>query len=237
MSEQVNEQVNTEPVEVPESMTKEYEDALYPSDEAAASKVEESESEKTTVVSEDPVVEDEVTEAKEDKSDDEPVKPEEDKEKADEEEFKLELSEESILEQALGKEVLKEVEAFAKENGLSNEAAQAMLKREEAMLQKLQDANAEAFDNRVESWRQDVLADKQLGGENFEKTKLDAQKAVKHFGDEDFIKILNETGYGNNPSVVRFLANIGALMQNDSLIASGKEQPGEKPLHEYFYGS
>lgn len=232
MSEAVQvEEVNTMPVE--DSVTKEMEDALYPSDDSA-SKVEEDTSEKTTLVSEDPI-EDKVAKTEEDKSEEEkPEKSEDDKEKEDSGEaisYELKLSDESRL----GAEALEEVKAFAEENKLSNEAAQAMLKREEDAISNYITESEAALDAQVEEWRGAVVADKSLGGENFEKTKADSRKAVERFGSEEFVNILNSTGYGNNPFVVSFLAQVGSLMSDDSLVIGGGEPKQEKQMHEYFY--
>ena len=219
-------EVNTIPVEL-DSLTKESEDLLYPETKEAAPIVEEVESEKKTLVSEDPI-EDEVAKTKEDKSDDAPEKLEEDVD--GEVSYTLKLSEESHLD----KSTLEEIKSFAKENKLSNEAAQSMLKREEDAVSNFVKGSQDALEAQVEQWRGDVEADKVLGRENFEQTKLNARKAVQSFGSEEFINILNTSGYGNNPEVVSFLAKIGSLMSSDSLVV-GSQPKQDKADHEYFY--
>ena len=216
------EEVNTIPVEL-DSMTKDAEEALYPETKEAAPIVE-AEAEKKTLVSEDPI-EDEVAEAKEDKSEQEPEKLEE-----GEISYELKLSEESHLDKA----VLGDIESFAKEHKLSNEAAQTLLKREEDAVANYVKGSQEALDTKVEEWRGEIEADKVLGGENFEKTKVDARRAVEAFGNEEFINILNNSGYGNNPDVVGFLARVGALMGNDDL-TFGSAPKVQRADHEYFY--
>lgn len=228
MSTDVNgAEVNTIPVDAPESVTKELEDAFYPSTE----KAEEVAPEKTTIVSEDPI-EDEVTKTEEVKSEESTEKQDEEKEEKEGEiSYDLKLAEESYLD----KEVVEEVKAFAMENKLSNEAAQAMLKREEDAVAKYIESSDSAIDSQISKWREDVLADKVLGGENLETTKANSRRVVERFGTEGFIEILNSTGYGNHPEVVGFLNKLGSLMSEDSLISGKSEAKPEKQLHEYFY--
>lgn len=214
-----------------ESVTKETEDALYSTKETELK--EEVEPEKTTLVSEDPI-EDEVTDAEEDKSKEESKTPKSDKEEDGEIVYDLALSEESLLD----KSVLEEVKTFAKENKLSSDAAKSMLEREENAVSNFVANHEEALDLQIDTWRNEVESDKEMGGENFSKTKVNAKKAVERFGGDAFTKILNETGYGNNPDVVRFLSNIGELMSSDTLVIPKGGKPAEdKPMHEYFYGS
>lgn len=225
-------EVNTIPVDAPESVTQELEDAFY-----APEKVEEIKPEQTTVVSEDPI-KDEVTETKEVNAEENPEKLEKEAEKADDDKneeseisYDLKLAEESHLDA----KAIEEVTAFATENKLSNEAAQAMLKREEEMLTNFVQSNEAALDAQVNQWRESIVADKVLGGENLETTKANSRRAVERFGSEGFIEILNTTGYGNHPEVVGFLNKLGSLMSEDSLISGKAEPAAQKELHEYFY--
>jgi len=44
-----------------------------------------------------------------------------------------------------------------------------------------------------------------------------AARAVRHFGGDDVIQLLNESGYGNHPALIRMMAKIGGMMTEDTL--------------------
>jgi hypothetical protein len=146
--------------------------------------------------------------------------------------YKLTLKEGSLLDPGS----LEVVKTFAKDYGLSNEAAQAVLSNQESFLDQIQKAEADSYEAEIKQWREEVINDKNLGGANLAKTAESAKKAVSRFGDESFIKILNETGLGDNISFVRFLSNIGQMMSDDSLVTS-KGQMAQKSVEELFYGN
>ena len=158
---------------------------------------------------------------------------EESKDEKEADEFTLELGEESHLDESF----LKDVESFAKEKGLSKEVAQEWVAKQEAFIADQLEQAQEIEDQQIEEWRQSVIDDPKWGGDNLKKTVADAQKIVTRFGGEDLINLLNETGYGNHPAVVTFLAQIGGLASEDSLILPGAEMAKEKSVEELFYGN
>lgn len=162
------------------------------------------------------------------------AKPTENKDEKAEEviDYKLTLKEGSLLDPGS----LEVVKTFAKEYGLSNEAAQAVLSNQEAFLDQIQKAEADSYEAELKQWRDEVINDKTLGGANLAKTAESAKKAVSRFGTEGFIKILNETGLGDNIEFVRFLSNIGQMMSDDSLVTA-KSQMSQKSAEEVFYGT
>lgn len=190
--------------------------------------------EKKAESSEDPI-EDEVAQDKEDKSADD-TKPEDNSENSDKTEYTLELGEDSSLD----KTSLAEIQTFAKANGLSKEAAQELLSREESIINSFQLDETEQRETLVDSWADEVEADPLLGGNNMETTTINARAAVKRFGGEDgeLGSLLRESGMGNNPTVVRFLNEIGKAMKSDSAVKGDKnfgDTKSEKPIHDLFY--
>lgn len=198
---------------VQESITAEIENALY------SNKVEEV----SQPVSKKPEA-----------SETEVVSPKENKEeeKSDSINYKLSLKEGSLLDTSF----IDEVTSFAKEHGLSNEAAQAVLSKQESLIERLQKAESERQDKELEQWRKTVIEDKVMGGANLAKTAENAKKVVSRFGNSEFIKLLNETGYGDHPEIVRFLSTIGSVISDDSLVMPKNQMP-QKSAVEIFYGS
>lgn len=147
--------------------------------------------------------------------------------------YKLELSKESRLDNSNVEEII----SFAKENNLSNEQAQAILNKQESLISKIFEESQALQEKQISEWREAVINDKVMGGNNLKVTAENARKVVERFGTEEFISILRDTGYGDNPEVVRFLSKIGAIMGDDSLILPSARAESTKSIEELFYGS
>lgn len=207
--------------QVQESLTKETEDALYSGSEKQPEGVA-TEAKEDTSVSEEKVAE---TEAKED------AKVEEAQAEDKEIEYKLELGKETLLDNS----VVEDVTAFAKEHNLSNDVAQKILSKQEETISKFFEAEAKAQEAELSKWRDSVINDNNMGGDNLKKTVEDARRVVERFGSEEFIEILRDTGYGDHPEVVRFLSNLGKIMSDDSLVLPNVKA-ADRPIEEIFYG-
>lgn len=186
------------------------------------------ESEKTEVASD----------TKDDKKDEAPADESKDKTEAEpkdevaEVKYNLKPTEGS----SLGDAQVKEVEAFARENKITPESAQKILERDEQMLQSFVTAQADLQKQQSEQWRNAVIADRTLGGENLKQTAFYSEKAVTMFGGKEMHDILNETGFGNNPTVVKFLRRVGMQMAPDTFEKGGGNPIEKKSVEEQLYG-
>jgi hypothetical protein len=54
-------------------------------------------------------------------------------------------------------------------------------------------------------------------GASYDAKIQQASRAVRQFGGDEVIQLLNESGYGNHPALVRMMAKIGGMMTEDSL--------------------
>jgi len=145
------------------------------------------------------------------------------------EEVKLELKlpEESHLTQA----EVDEIASFAKEQGLSQEAAQKLLDREHSAIGKYKDTQLQQFEQLGQEWRKAVESDPAIGGDNLKATAENAKRALDKFAPESLKKFLNESPYGNHPDLVRLFANIGKAMQDDKMVLAGSQsQPTRTPV-------
>ena len=96
-----------------------------------------------------------------------------------------------------------------REMGLSQEQAQ-----------RLYDIDAEVRAHQTEQWENtvrndwvnEIRSDPELGGPKFETTIRDAGRVVEVFGDDEFRSLMNESGFGNHPAIVRMFSRIGALI-------------------------
>lgn len=149
------------------------------------------------------------------------------------EKYDLKLPEGSTLDP----KTIEAVASFAKEKGLSQEVAQAVLEREHLAI----DSFAKAMDQKVEEskkqWLETSLQDKEFGGDNLKLAVETGHRALKRFDSTGKLtEMLNSTGFGNHPEVVRFFYNVGKHMAEDKLVVPGAQVGGKKSIEDVFYG-
>jgi hypothetical protein len=138
-------------------------------------------------------------------------------------------------------EAVERMTAFAKANGLSNDAAQKALDHTNAELvadrAKQIEANAASFQTLArETWVNEIKADKEFGGDKFDATIIDSKRAADIAFTPAEKEILNQTGWGNHPLLVKGMARLGRRMGNDTLVTGGGSG-GEKPnAAQLLYG-
>jgi hypothetical protein len=109
----------------------------------------------------------------------------------------------------------KGIEDFAKKHSLSQEAAQALLDERVAERKAAAEAEQAKLAALPQQWLEQTKADKDIGGQNLPTTLANAQRVLSRFGTESFRNALNQTGLGNHPELVRFMAAIGRAMGED----------------------
>lgn len=145
------------------------------------------------------------------------------KELAPPEKYELALPEKSLLD---GKRK-DEIEAFAKAQGLSAKAAQALLQREHETQQQAATLQAQAVETHSKAWLDELKNDKDFGGAKFNETVALSALAVARHGSPELIKFLEETKLGSHPGLVKMLAKVMSLTQDDK--AGGGGNAGAKP--------
>lgn len=134
----------------------------------------------------------------------------------------------------LDAEVLTSFKGIAKELGISQEAAQKLIDLQGQLDSKRMQALEAAQAEQSQRWADTVKADKELGGENYDKTVETAIKAVEKFGSPELRALLNETGIGNHPELVKFCHRIGKALSEDSLVMGGDQKPGARTADVLF---
>lgn len=87
----------------------------------------------------------------------------------------------------------------------------------------------------VAQWRRAVADDPQLGGDRLPVTVARAQLALDRFDEGKFIgRLLEQSGYGNNPEVLRFFNRIADALMEDGLVR-GQANAAMPPLEERMY--
>ena len=117
--------------------------------------------------------------------------------------------------------VLDSFSSAAKAANLSQDAAAKLL---ESMAPTLATRQAEQVKAIQTGWAEASKTDKDFGGEKLQENLAVAQKALTAFATPDLRKLLDETGLGNHPEVIRAFVKIGKGMSEDSFVA-GKSGP------------
>lgn len=143
--------------------------------------------------------------------------------------YDLKLPDGSILDSAY----LDQTKSLAKEMNLTPEAAQKLVERDNY----LQQQQLTKWNEQVVQWEGVVKSDKEIGGDNFQASVNDARTALDKFGSPEFKAMLNQSGYGNHPELVRLLSRVGKAMREDSMMngSSSGSSRQEKSMVDIFY--
>jgi hypothetical protein len=111
-------------------------------------------------------------------------------------------------------EIGEEFKAVAKELGLTQDQAQKLIdldvKRSTAHENAVQVASA--------AWLAETKADKEFGGDALAENVAVAQKAINAFGTPALKDLLQKTGLGNHPEVIRAFYRAGKTISEDHFI-------------------
>lgn len=123
-----------------------------------------------------------------------------------------------------------EFTAIAKELKLSATDAQKVADVGAKMAQR----QAEQHANLVEQWAQDVKADKEIGGDNLEQNLALARKAMEAYGSPELKALMDSTGIGNHPAVVRFCIKAGGVVNEDGFVRGSTKTAESDPAKKMF---
>ena len=148
------------------------------------------------------------------------------------EKYDLKLADGSLLDPAS----IEMIATFAKEQGLSNEAAQAILDREHEAITSFNTTQENQFNERKSQWVETLKADKELGGDNFKKTAILSNRVIEQHASPEFKQLLASSGLGNHPELVRVFSRVAKeLGYADSFVTGGGNPSDQKSLSDRLY--
>lgn len=107
-----------------------------------------------------------------------------------------------------------EFSTIAKELKLDQASAQKVADLGAKMAQRQAEKHAEL----VQSWVEQVKADKEFGGDKLTENLAVAKKALDTFGTPELRDVLNSTGLGNHPEVIRAFYKAGKAISEDRFV-------------------
>lgn len=111
---------------------------------------------------------------------------------------------------------------IAKELKLTQEQAQKVADIGAKMAQR----QAESHANLVAQWTEQVKTDKEIGGDKLAENLGVARKAIETFGSPELKDLLNSTGLGNHPEIVKLAFKVGKAISEDGFM-TGKPKGAE----------
>ena len=119
-------------------------------------------------------------------------------------------------------QVLEQFSEVFKGMNLSQEEAQAAIDKfgnafADKQTRLMAEANAK--------WQADATADKEFGGDKLSENLAVAKKALDTFGTTELSKLLNESGLGNHPEIIRAFFKAGKAISEDRIVTGGQGSP------------
>jgi hypothetical protein len=115
------------------------------------------------------------------------------------------------------------------------------LKLDQANVQKLADIGAnmakrqaEAHAQLIETWTEQVKTDAEIGGDKMAENLGVARKAIDTFGTPALKDLLNSTGLGNHPEVVRLAFKFGKAISEDRFVTGSPKGPSTDAAKTLF---
>lgn len=145
-------------------------------------------------------------------------------------EYKIEAPEDA----AFDSRVLDAYTEIAKELKLPQDAAQKMLEKISPIVKERQSQQIAEVHN---AWAETAKSDKEFGGDRLNENLAVARKALDAFGTTDLRVLLNETGLGNHPELIRFMVRAGRAISSDTFVggtaAASKTATGPKGFNDF----
>jgi hypothetical protein len=132
----------------------------------------------------------------------------------------------------LDSEVVKGFTDAAKEANLSQEKAQAFINKMSPMLN--QRAKEQLMSAKRE-WEQASRGDKEFGGEKLNENLALAQKAMAEFGSPELKDMLNSSGLGSHPEIIRMFVKAGKAISEDGYVGGRKTDGAVKDPAKVMY--
>ena len=116
--------------------------------------------------------------------------------------------------------LMSDFKAMAKEFGLSQERAQKLIDLQAKV-------HISAIENAMQqrqAWRQEITKDAEFGQGNLQTTVQDARKLLDTYDDSGkVLAMLEQSGFGDNPDVIKFLAKVSRALPREDNVLTGRE--------------
>ncbi|MDY7579358.1 protease [Herbaspirillum sp. RTI4] len=115
--------------------------------------------------------------------------------------------------------VLTKFESVARELDLTQDQAAKLI---DTLAPQVAQAQKARQDAQVSAWADAAKADKEIGGDKLNENLAIAKKALDTFGTPELTKMLNDSGMGNHPEIIRAFLRAGQKISPGNFVPSGQ---------------
>ena len=133
----------------------------------------------------------------------------------------------------LDESILGSLSEVAKELNMPQAAAQKLVDKIAPVMAQRQ---VEQFEALRTEWRQASISDQEFGGAKLTENMAVAKKALDAFGTPEFRQLLEQTGMGNHPELIRTFYRAGKAISEDGLV-SGSAPKAPRDARSLFPAS
>ena len=129
-------------------------------------------------------------------------------------------------------ELLQQFGDLAKDMNISQEQAQELVDLQVKAIK----AQEDQFVEMRRQWVDELKKDQEYGGTRFDATVSDAQAVMRRFDpDGEVLQVLQTTGFGDNPAVIKMLAKIKRSISDDEFVTTSEKATDKKSLNERLW--
>jgi hypothetical protein len=157
-------------------------------------------------------------------------------EPAAEEKTPIEYTDFTIPEGAtIDPDVMTEFKSAITDAGITQDQAQHLINMSAKMQSKLTENIQAQWDAKRTEWETAARSDKEYGGEKFDENLAIASKAYDAFATPELKALLDSTGMGNHPDMIRAFFKAGLLLSEDKVVTAdrGVTQSANDPRSLY----
>ena len=120
-----------------------------------------------------------------------------------------------------------------KSANLTNDQASTIVKMYADEIKRVQDVHA----GQSKAWAEETKSDPEIGGEHFDAMKSNVGVALRKFDpNKELGRVLEDSGLGNHPAVLRFIHKVGAALAEDTVARGAPgESKGPRSLADLLY--
>ena len=131
----------------------------------------------------------------------------------------------------LNKDLLAKAQEEFKALGLSQEAAQKLVTLQAENAKASSDATLQEYQSKVDAWKGEST--KLYGAKAAEEFAV-AGQAINRFGTPELRSLLNDTGMGNHPELVKFFVKVGHAIKEDNPADGTRVAEGQSDADLFF---
>lgn len=119
--------------------------------------------------------------------------------------------------------------------GLTQEQVTQLSQLEQNLGSRLQQEAADVLSTTMQSWEDAAKADPQIGGDKWDETLHYAGIVMDKYADEDIAELLDTTGMGSHPALLRVFSDLGRLMAPDTFKSGQTSGDTTEPMYRNWY--